>query len=100
MYDMLDVTSMHRPDPDWEYTDKRGHVHRWYEYTGLSVIAAISYTPMRQYMLPTLVYIQDSPGDDEYPATGHYECIRCGEVVRPGRTADTTRQFVPGLRLR
>lgn len=94
MFDMIEVTSLNRPDTSWRFTDAAGHEHRWFR----DGKPAESYHPEGRYTVPTLKYIEDYPGDDEYPASGHSECIECGEHVTPGRRADTERQFIRGLR--
>lgn len=90
---MIEVTSLNRPDTSWRFTDSLGHEHRWYEGDK----PADAYSPSRQYSLPTLKLVQDSPGGDEYPAVSHYECAQCGERVRPRRCADEFRQFIRGI---
>lgn len=93
----FDVTSLSRPDPQWVHVDAHGHEHRWY----LNGQPASSYSPSARYELPTLVVVReptviDEWGDEWTPS--HYECVVCRVTVNPGTTADTCRQFVPGLR--
>jgi hypothetical protein len=95
--DPIDVTSMHRPDTGWVMVDAHGHEHRWH----VDGRPAVSYSPSATYDVPTLVYVKDGEETDEDGETyevGHLECRACGEHVRPGYTADTIRQYIPGLR--
>ena len=92
----IEVTSLHRTDTAWCYVDKAGHEHRYYDGDE----PAGSYSPMKQYHLPTLRWVVDGmaayPDGEEYEE-GHYECRECGEHARPGTTADSYRQYIPGL---
>jgi len=90
--DLLEVTSLHRPDPTWQYTDAAGHVHQW--HTGR--IVATSYRPDVHYHIPTLVLIVDVPATEEYPAATHHECRQCGETIEPGYRADDHTQYIGG----
>jgi hypothetical protein len=96
--DLIDVTSLHRPDPRWRLVDAHGHEHRWYVDGKL----AVSYRPEAHYETPTLVWIKDGEeyweDDDEPHPVGHLECRECGERIEPGYTADDTTQQIPGLR--
>ena len=94
----IDVTSMSRPNPDWRWTDSSGHVHRWFDVT-TSPVVATEYHPSHRYDVPTLVFVEDYPATEEYPAVGHWECRECREVApSPGRCPDYYRQLIPGLR--
>jgi hypothetical protein len=69
--DIIDVPSYSgEPDPNWEHTDEQGH-HHW-----------MSKKEGNEY--PTLKWITDCPADDEYPESGHHECVICGERITPG----------------
>jgi len=95
--DMIDVTSMSRPDTDWRYTCRGGGLHAWYR----DQAPASSYRPEARYHTPTLRWVHDGWGyyeDGERYEIGHHECAQCGEHITPRRTADTSQQFVPGLR--
>ena len=96
--DMIDVTSLHRPDISWAITDANGHVHRWHTKGQ----PATDYSPSETYDTPTLVWVKDGEeywdGDDEPHDVGHLECKACGAHVEPGYTADAFVQHVPGLR--
>lgn len=96
--EMLDVSSMHRPDTAWKHVDAQGHEHRWY----VDAVPATSYNPMDHYETPTLVWVKDGEeyweDDDEPHEVGHYECAQCGERITPAYTADTWAQYMPGLR--
>lgn len=96
--DMVDVTSLHRPETTWRFTDAHGHEHRWY----VGDKPATSYSPSERYETPTLVWVKDGEdyweGDDEPHDVGHLECRQCGEHVQPLYGADQTVQMIPGLR--
>ena len=100
--DLIDVTSMRRPDPTWVFVDALGHEHRWYvERDGQTHVAMPTYDPQRTYKTPTLIYVKDGEScyeDGEPYEYGHLECASCGEHVQPRHTADTQRQYIPGLR--
>lgn len=66
------------PDPDWRYIDQAGHLHAYVDY-GDKIRPA----------LPTLVWVIDSPGDDEFPETGHYECKVCRKEAAKRKAPDT-----------
>jgi len=93
MHEMIEVTSLNRPDTSWRAVDDHGHEHRWY----VNGQPAQSYSPMNRYQLPTLTLVVDYPATDDYPAITHYECKLCGEHIRPGRCADTSPQFIRGF---
>src|SRR6185436_19512973 len=96
--ELMDVTSNHRPDTLWRFIDAHGHEHRWY----VGDMPAASYNPSATYETPTLLWVKDGEefwdGDDEPHDVGHLECRICGEHVTPRYTADTTTQYVAGLR--
>jgi len=74
--EMIDVTmSLPYINPNWVGVDANGHEQR----TG------------------TYHFVVDTPGDDEWPDEGHYECDLCGAEVKPGLTTDCVRRFIPGL---
>lgn len=95
--DMIDVTSMHRPDTSWRFVDAIGHEHRWH----VDGKPAVSYNPSARYDTPTLVWVKDGEeyweDDDEPHAVGHLECRQCGERIEPRYTADSTTQHIAGL---
>lgn len=95
--EQIDVTSCHRADPTWQFVDAQGHHHQWY----VAGQPATSYRPEERYDTPTLIWVKDGEeywdDSDEPHPIGHLECRQCGEHVSPGYTADTTRQFIPGL---
>jgi hypothetical protein len=96
--DLIDVTSLHRPDTAWRFVDANGHVHQW--FVGGKV--AETYRPDVKLETPTLVWVKDGEeyweDDDEPHPVGHLECGQCGEHVLPGYTADAYTQYIPGLR--
>uniref|UniRef100_A0A6M3KSJ1 Uncharacterized protein n=1 Tax=viral metagenome TaxID=1070528 RepID=A0A6M3KSJ1_9ZZZZ len=78
--DVIEVTPISKPDDDWEFTDKSGHLHRW-----------------QNGKLPSLKQIVDSPATEEYPASFHFECKRCGESINPGYKSPEYREYEPSL---
>lgn len=84
----IDVTPMRIPDMHWSYTDSAGHVHRWEgedrEWGDGATV-------------PTVRWVVDVEGDDEYPERGHNECRQCGERINPAWRSPATRRWVPGL---
>jgi hypothetical protein len=98
--DQFEVTSMHRPNTSWRFTDAHGHEHRWH-VTG-DEHPATRYLPTETYDVPTLEWVKTGEEwieDAEEPfEVGSYFCKVCGEEVDKGFTADDTRQFIPGMR--
>lgn len=96
--DLVDVTSLHRPDTSWLFTDAHGHEHRWY----VDGTPAVSYSPSARHETPTLIWIKDGEefweDDDEPHDVGHLECRQCGEQIAPRYRPDDTTQHIPGLR--
>ena len=95
--DLVEATSLHRPDTSWVFMDAAGHEHRWFS----GARPAQSYTPSETYETPSLVWVHDGWGyyeDGERYELGHRECATCGERIEPRYTSDTVRQYVPGLR--
>jgi hypothetical protein len=93
----IDVTSISRPDPSWLFIDAAGHEHRWWT----DGAPATDYRPEKRYEVPSLRWVIDETGIDEdgYEYTlGHHECVQCAEHVLPRTMADTTTQYIPGLR--
>ena len=65
--EVINVTPMQEPDLNWVQNCKECDIpHRFYEDE-----------------LPTLKYVIDVEGWDEYPAEGHWECKGCGEHITP-----------------
>ncbi len=96
--DLIDVTSNHRPDTSWRYTDKAGHVHQWHTKDGQP---AKAYDASQSHTTPTLKWVKDGVGyyeDGEPYDIGHNECSQCAEHIEPRFTADTERQMIAGLR--
>lgn len=95
--DLLDVTSLHRPDTSWRFTDAHGHEHRWH----VDGQPAESYRPEAKHETPTLRWVFDEWeywDDGERYQIGHHECRQCGEHIEPRYTADTSTQYIPGMR--
>lgn len=96
--DMIDVTSIHRPDTGWRHTDSHGHLHQWYDGDA----PAVRYDPSTKYSVPSIIWIKDGEywDDDmeEMRPYGHNECSQCHDRLEPVYTADSFRQHVPGLK--
>ena len=80
----IDITPIEEADPNWEYVDKKGHKHYW----------QINDIEKGDYSLPTLAYVEDVAPTDEYPASYHYECKKCGEVIKPKTRVPPTRRYI------
>ena len=94
--DLIDVTSLHRPDVEWSYIDRQQHRHVWYVLGQ----PALAYKPDETYSVPSLAWIDDGVRYDEDGKpyyVGHNECRVCGEHIEPGYTADATTVYAPGL---
>lgn len=92
----IEVTSISRPDERWAYTDPSGHMHRW-EWED----DKREYRPGVSASVPTVRYVVDGVDVDECGDEheyGHHECVLCGAHVTIGTTADTCRQYMPGLK--
>jgi hypothetical protein len=96
--DLIDVTSLHRPDPSWRFVDADGHQHVWFK----DGRPATSYHPAGTYDVPTIEFVFEEWGyfeDGERYAIGHQECRQCrARVPEPGFTAEAYTQYLPGLR--
>lgn len=92
--DMLEVTSLHRPNLSWHLIDDEGHGHRW--------LPAGNYNPTIKYEVPSLVWVKDGEeyweDDDEPHDVGHHECRLCGQRIEPGYCPDSSEQYISGLR--
>ncbi len=99
--DLIDVTSLHRPDINWLFIDPAGHEHRWHFKTPDEWIIAYTYEPQQSYGVPSVEKVVDSPGySDDYtyiPEVFHHECRICRAHVHPGYIADDYKQFITGL---
>jgi hypothetical protein len=99
--DPIDVTSIHRPNTGWTFTDTKGHTHRWHFEGDGEIKPATEYNPRLSYFVPTIHFVQDGvryyEDDDEPTPYGHYECNECGARVEPGYCADACRTYIPGL---
>lgn len=94
--DRIDVTSQHRPDLDWTYTDSHGHVHCWQDPDGTSAVSH-----HQGVNILTMVRVHDGwkyNKDNTRFATVHCECLRCGEHIEPGYTSDVITQYIGVLR--
>lgn len=87
--DPIDVTMMSEPDPSWRFVDPAGHVHQWQERDGGPL--------WWKSDVPTIRFVEEMPATDEYPATGHYECVECdAEVPSPGMMSSASRRYIQG----
>jgi len=96
--DMMDATSMYRPNVGLAIIDAAGHAHAWCNQDGTP---ATYYTPSARYDMPSIMWVKDGEEyyeeDDEPHDVGHNECRLCGEHIAPPYTADDYPVFVPGL---
>jgi len=96
--DLIEVTSLHRPDTAWRFVDAKGHEHRWY----VNGQPAATYRPEARFETPTLIWVKDGEeyweDDDEPHDVGHLECRECSAHVKPGYKPDDCTQHIPGLR--
>jgi len=83
--EMIDVTSLHRPDLNWKFIDKAGHKHRWRVLKN------------DRHKILSCRVIVDAEAWDDYPAITHLECRWCGEHVVPAYKPDESRVYIPGL---
>ena len=98
--DMIDVTSLHRPDLSWKFIDPSGHHHRWSSPTELAV-APDSYRGDITYSVKSVEWVRDPSiftEEGEEIFQGHFECIACRFHIEPGYTADNTTQYMTGMR--
>ena len=78
----VDVTPTLVADLAWRFVDASGHEHRWH---GADDMAATT---------PTLRFVVDIPGGDDYPDRGHWECVECGATVpEPRLVANRIRRY-------
>lgn len=91
--DMLEVTSLSRPDLGWRHTDRAGHEHRWLKENGEEPGA---YDPAETYEVPSLVTVV-APTEDGFDEVLRCECRACGEHIEPGRCADAEPVYIAGL---
>jgi hypothetical protein len=94
--DTVDITTdVPEPDPNWGTTDSHGHEHRW-------LITNVEGGIWHSGELPTLRWVVDEEWIDEdnfEREEGHYECVRCGDTVEPGRKMPPPiRRTIPGMR--
>lgn len=94
--DLINVSSNHRPDENWKFTDSQGHIHHWVDENGITG----KYRPERHYSVPTAKWIVDGieyfPDGSPYEV-GHYECLECGETIEPRYKTDTVDQYITGM---
>lgn len=93
--ELIEVSSMSRPDEHWFFTDPAGHIHQWWERKPFRPMSR--YSPEKSYFVPSITWVEDSPATDDYPAIGHHECSKCRARVHPGTRADDCMQYLPGM---
>lgn len=95
--ELIEVTSMSRPDVGWSFTDKAGHVHVWARKDGYPLDG---YRPDAAYHVPTVEWVKTGEtcyeNDDEITELGELRCRQCGEKVTLGLCADTHEQYIAG----
>lgn len=89
----IEVSSYHEKDPEWYFTDKHGHEHRWHIPRG-----ADDWKKQNLWKLPSLraVNVAFYYPDGASGKTVHYYCRRCGELIRPGYRLSPFRRFLAG----
>lgn len=95
---MIEVTSLYRPDERWTRTDVAGHVHQWFQ-NGKPLSEQI-WDPSADYRVPSVVWVRDPDeydSDGEPYTVGHFECKECHERIELGYRADTEQRFIAGL---
>ena len=90
----IDVTPISEPDPNWVQVCGCGIEHRHHSDDP----NFISSPGMCESGLPTLIWVVESVGIEDYPEIGHYECRGCGEYVRPGSKRPEFTYHIPGRR--
>lgn len=90
--EMIDVTLGRHSSPNecWRATDSQGHEHRWENgYPTLRrVVDESHWCDGHEGM-----YNHDP---HEQVDESHYECLLCGEVVKPAMDPPGTPKFIPG----
>ena len=91
--ELMDVTSLHRPDPGWLAIDSHSHRHRWHADGAI----ATSYSPSKKYETPSLIWIQDGVeyfDDGVSLPYGHHD-----EHRRQGVSCHSVRRMIVNARL-
>ena len=92
--DLIDVTPIMEPDPNWKYKCGCEVIHKWHsdnpEWPNSPGLCETE--------LPTLKYIIDVEPTEDLPGYGHYECTKCGEEISPGERSPNHRYSIPGRR--
>jgi hypothetical protein len=92
----IETTSyLPRPDSGWSFTDAHGHEHQAVSEDDNSV----DYPTLR-WVVDEKDYVVDEDGyPEEYPGSGHWECVTCGEHITPSTIGPSPwREFTPGPR--
>lgn len=86
--EMVDVTSnLPKPDKNWRFTDTQGHEHAW--------SSDAFYPTLRLVVDQTYWCLDCNDKHDE----DHFECVVCGEVVKPGMLPPSRwTEYEPGRR--
>ena len=92
--ELIDATSICRPDPSWRHIDAAGHEHR-YRVNGAP---ASTYDPRARYEVPTAERVGTGEYDEDGIEYTRLACRLCGADVQPGTTADGHTVHVAGLR--
>ena len=83
--DVIDDTRTVVEDPNWDFCDDEGHVHKWYVSTKDSRVD-----------IPSCIRVTDVPSTEFHPGLWHWECRDCGQDVEPGYY-QPGRQLAAGL---
>jgi hypothetical protein len=84
-YELIDVTSKHRPNPTWRFMDMAGHAFRWHDSKG----PARDYEPTEEYHVPGTRLITAGEA-----SLYRLECVVCAATIEPGYTADSQPRFI------
>lgn len=70
-YDEVRTLGGPAPDPDWSFTDAKGHQHRYVE----------DEWPTLKWVVDRTYWCEDCRDEHQ---EGHWECAQCGEHIKPG----------------
>jgi len=97
-HDLIEATSMHRPNPDWVYVDPQGHEHRWTLTKDGVVIQGYHPSAQADVLSCGWQSVDYYTEEGEKIDIGYHICAQCGVRINPGYMADETHQYVRGLR--
>lgn len=89
---MIDVTRIKEPDPNWAKKCECGVIHKWTCFDEKWPESPGLCSPI----LPNLIWVVDSPGSDDSPEIGHYECSNCSQEISPAYRTPIGNYYIPG----